>query len=139
MLERGGRVRDRLAGRGELARADADPAARVAKEVAIPVGVVVGPQPDRPVLVREPDPRLVRAAGLPAARQQDDLFRVPQGALDRVYLKVILSVVLSVTCCLSSGLFSAFVKPGWLSSCHSTKFVGQSTFAEMPSTATTAV
>src|SRR5213593_1943547 len=137
--ERGGGVGDRLAGGGELDRAKADPAARIVSEVAMPVGGAVGAQPHRPVLVREPGGRLVQAAGLPAARHQDDLLRVPEGALERVYLKAILSVVLSVTCCLSRGLLSAFVKPGSLSSCHCTKLVGQSTFAEMPSTATTAV
>src|SRR5438046_2223920 len=123
MLERGGSVRDRLAGRCVLARADADPAVRAANEVAVPVGVVVGPQPHRPVLIREPHPRLVPAAGPPAARQQDELFRLPKGAVDRVYLKVILSVVLSVTCCLSSGLFLAFVEAGWLTRCQPTIFV----------------
>src|SRR6266446_5820833 len=123
MAERGGRVRDRLAGRGELGRADADPAAWFASQVAIPVGVAVGPEPYRPVLVREPRRCLVRAAGLPATRHQHDFLRALEDPLERVYLKVILSVVLSVTCCLSRGLFSAFVKPGWLRSCHSTKFV----------------
>src|SRR5438132_721724 len=55
------------------------------------------------------------------------------------YLNVILSVVLSVTCCLSSGLFSTLLKPGWFRSCHIVSCVGHSTLAEMPSTATTAV